>query len=86
MEAKLQTGEGKEIYRQRKKIVEPVLGQMKFNLGFRRFHSRGVDKADGEWTFLYLVHNIKKIYARTMAKGGELDDLRGELRVAYNPA
>ncbi len=33
MAAKLQTKEGKEIYRQRKKIVEPVFGQMKSNLG-----------------------------------------------------
>jgi hypothetical protein len=39
--AKLQTEEGKEIYRLRKKIVEPVFGQIKFNLGFRRFRLRG---------------------------------------------
>jgi hypothetical protein len=37
MEAKLQTEEGKKIYRQHKKIAEPVFGQIKFNLGFRRF-------------------------------------------------
>ena len=86
MAAKLQTEEGKEIYRQRKKIVEPVFGQMKFNLGFRRFHLRGLDKADGEWTLVCLVHNIKKIYARIMAKGGELDDLTRELQAAYNSA
>ena len=66
--------------------MEPVFGQVKFNLGFRRFRLRGVDKADGEWTLVCLVHNIKKIYARIMAKGGELDDLTGELQVAYNPA
>jgi transposase len=86
MRAKLRTEEGKEIYRQRKKIVEPVFGQVKFNLGFRRFRLRGVDKADGEWTLVCLVHNIKKIYARIMAKGGEVDDLTGELQAAYNPA
>ena len=87
MAAKLQTEEGKEIYRQRKKIVEPVFGQMKFNLGFRRFHLRGLDKAGGEWTLVCLVvHNIKKIYARIMAKGGELDDLTRELQAAYNSA
>jgi hypothetical protein len=60
MKAKLQTEEGKEICRQRKKIVEPVFGQVKFNLGFRRFRLRGVDKADGEWTLVCLVHNIKQ--------------------------
>ena len=86
MEAQLQTEEGKEVYCQRKKIVEPVFGQMKFNLGFRRFRLRGLDKAGDEWTLVCLVHNIKKIYARIMAKGGELDDLTRELQAAYNPA
>ena len=86
MEAKLQTEEGKEIYRQRKKIVEPVFGQVKLNMGFGRFRLRGSDKAGGEWTLVCLVHNIKKIYARIMAKGGELDSLTRELAAAYNPA
>ena len=86
MAAKLQTEEGKEIYRQRKKIVEPVFGQMKSNLGFRRFRLRGLDKAGGEWTLVCLVYNIKKIYARIMAKGGEFDDLTRELQAAHNPA
>ena len=87
MEAKLQTEEGKEIYCQRKEIVEPVFGKIKFNLGFRRFHLRGLDKAGGEWTLVCLIHNIKKIYVRIMAKeGGELDDLARELQAVYNPA
>jgi len=87
MEAKLQTEEGKEIYCQRKEIVEPVFGKIKFNLGFRRFHLRGLDKAGGEWTLVCLIHNIKKIYVRIMAKeGGELDDLTRELQAVYNPA
>jgi len=86
MAVKLQTEEGKEIYRQRKKIAEPVFGQIKFNLGFRRFHLRGSDKAGGEWSLICLVRNIKKIYARIMAKGGEMHDLTGELQAAYNSA
>ena len=86
MAAKLQTEEGKEIYRQRKKIAEPVFGQIKFNLGFRRFRLRGVDKAGGEWTLVCLVHNIKKICAKIMAKGGEMHDLTRELAAACNPA
>jgi len=86
MAAKLQTEEGKEIYCQRKEIVEPVFGQVKFNLGFRRFRLKGLDKAGGEWTLVCLIHNIKKIYIRIMAKGGELDSLTGELQAVYNPA
>ena len=86
MAAKLQTEEGKEIYRQRKKIVEPVFGQVKFNLGFSRFRLRGLDKAGGEWTLVCLVHNIKKIYGKIMAKGGEKHDLTRELQAVHNPA
>jgi hypothetical protein len=84
MEAKLQTEEGKEIYRQRKEVAEPVFGQIKFNLGFRRFRLRGSGKASGEWTLVCLVHNIKKIYARIRAKGW--GELKRELQAAYNPA
>lgn len=40
---KLQAEEGKEIYCQRKKIMEPVFGQMKFNLEFRRFRLKKCD-------------------------------------------
>ena len=31
------------------------------------------------------MHNIKKIYVKIMAKGGELDRLTRELEAAYNP-
>jgi len=33
-----------------------------------------------------MVHNIKKIYAKIVAKGGELDGLTRELQAVYNPA
>jgi len=36
----------KEIYRKRKKIVEPVFGQIK-NSGFRGFSLRGDEKVKG---------------------------------------
>jgi hypothetical protein len=45
-----------------------------------------LDKAGGEWTLVCLIHNIKKLYVRIMAKGGELDDLTRELQAAYNIA
>ncbi len=47
MAAKLQTEKGKEIYRKRKKIIEPVFGQLKFNLGLVRFRLKGLKK--GRW-------------------------------------
>ena len=59
---------------------------MKFNLGFGRFHLGGLDKAGGEWTLVCLVHNIKKIYSKIIAKEGELDSLTRGLEAAYNLA
>jgi hypothetical protein len=32
------------------------------------------------------MHNIRKIYARIRAKGGEADELTRELQAAYTPA
>ena len=59
---------------------------MKFNLGFGGFYLGGLDKASGEWTLVCLVHNIRKIYAKIMAKGGALDSLTRGLEAMYNPA
>ena len=74
MAAKLQSEQGKEVYRKRKEIVEPVFGQVKSNLGFVRFLLRGLGKAPGEWALISLVHNIRRIYAYLKAKGGGLTE------------
>ena len=47
-------------YRNRKKIVEPVFGQIK-NSGFRQFSVRGPTKVAGEFSIACIAHNIKKI-------------------------
>jgi hypothetical protein len=60
MREKMSHEESKEIYKKRKVIVEPVFGQIK-NMGFRRFHVRGFQKASGEFSFVCSVHNIKKM-------------------------
>jgi transposase len=60
MREKMSHEESKEIYKKRKVIVEPVFGQIK-NMGFRRFHVRGFQKASGEFSLVCSVHNIKKM-------------------------
>lgn len=57
---KMEKEESKEIYGKRKTIVEPVFGQIK-NSGFRGFNLRGRKKAEGEFSLVCAVHNIKKI-------------------------
>ncbi|MBL0380972.1 MAG: transposase [Desulfofustis sp. PB-SRB1] len=67
MNKKMQSPESREIYKQRKVIVEPVFGQIK-NSGFRGFTVRGKRKTRGEFSLVCAVHNIKKI-AQAMFNG-----------------
>ena len=62
MRAKLQSPEGKAVYRRRKAIVEPVYGQVKEVQGFRRFLLRGYENVCGEWPIACLCHNLLKLF------------------------
>ena len=52
MARRLRTAEGKAIYAKRKSIGETVFGFLKEVMGFRRFHYRGLDVAQGEWNLV----------------------------------
>ena len=85
MRDKMATVEGKKIYALRKITVEPVIGQMKENLGFRQFLLRGLEGANIELNIVGTVHNLKKIWKRLREKekmeGREREmrsDCRGE--------
>jgi transposase len=58
---KLISDEGRKEYQKRMHTVEPVFGNIKFNLGFRQFLVRGVAKVKGEFSLMCIAHNIKKI-------------------------
>ena len=60
MRAKLQTQRGRERYRRRKHIVEPVFGWVKQVLGFRAFSLRGLRKVAGEWSLVCLALNLRR--------------------------
>jgi hypothetical protein len=62
MTRKLATKKGRAVYALRKKIVEPVFGQIKEARGLRRFLLRGLKKVRGEWALIALTHNLLKIY------------------------
>lgn len=63
MRHRLRTPEGKVVYAKRKSTVETVFGIIKEVLGFRRFHLRGFDAAQGEWNLLCMAWNLKRMYA-----------------------
>jgi len=67
MNQKMEEEDSKEIYKQRKVIVEPVFGQIK-NTGFRAFSVRGKEKVAGEFSLVCATHNLKKII-KTIFKG-----------------
>ena len=58
---KLISDEGRKEYQKRMHTVEPVFGNIKFNLGFRQFLLRGAAKVKGEFDLMCIAHNIKKI-------------------------
>ena len=62
MRAKLCTAEGRDLYRMRKAIVEPVFGQIKAVRGIRRFVVRGFENARAEFRFIALTHNVLKLF------------------------
>tara|TARA_R110002072_G_C7891636_1_gene528850 strand:- start:56 stop:1408 length:1353 start_codon:yes stop_codon:yes gene_type:complete len=63
MAHRLRTDEGKSIYARRKSTVETVFGIVKEVMGFRRFHLRGLDAAQGEWNLVCMAWNVKRMYA-----------------------
>ncbi|MGP0069682.1 MAG: transposase [Isosphaeraceae bacterium] len=69
MKEKLRTASGKELYAARKKIVEPVFGQIKGCRGIRQFLLRGLEKVSAEWQLICLTHNLLKIWRRCCSVG-----------------
>jgi len=72
MNEKMEQESSKEIYKKRKKIVEPVFGQIK-NSGFRGFLLRGYEKASGEFSLACAAHNFKKIVKAIICEKVRLD-------------
>ena len=62
MKKKMETEEGRGIYDLRKIVVEPVIGNVKYNLGFNEFLIRGLSGAKLELNIASIAHNLKKIW------------------------
>lgn len=61
MMKKIDTEEGRRIYSQRMKIVEPVFGNIRWAKGLSRFTLRTKRKVNVQWLLYCTVHNIEKI-------------------------
>jgi hypothetical protein len=57
----LTSDSGKQLRARRLVEVETVFGHIKHNMGFRRFHFKGLQKVDTEWGLVYIAHNMRKL-------------------------
>lgn len=67
MEERLGSEAGAAAYAKRKTTVEPVFGNLKANLGFRRFSQRGLHAVRSEWRLICTVHNLLKLHRHRLA-------------------
>jgi Transposase DDE domain len=70
MRAVLKTELGKELYRKRVQMIEPVFGHTKHNRSVTRFHRRGRQAVRTEWRLLMATHNLGKLYRHQLATVG----------------
>jgi hypothetical protein len=59
---KLQADSGKEIYKKRKTIIEPIFGRWQHNWGVRRLRLRGLAGFSVELHLLAIAHNVTKLF------------------------
>ena len=54
-----------------KRPIEPeaVFGQMKYNMGYKRFRHFGKDKVTMDFAFFAIAFNIKKMVAKVRKQG-----------------
>lgn len=61
MAARLAEPANAELYKKRSHTIEPVFGNIKHNLGYRRFHQRGLKATNSEWRLICASHNLLKL-------------------------
>ena len=55
------------LYSKRSQTIEPVFGNIKANLGYRRFSRRSLPAANSEWRLICTVHNLLKLQQAQLA-------------------
>jgi hypothetical protein len=61
MRAVLASEHGKQLYRKRIQMIEPVFAHTKHNRLISRFHRRGRIAVRTEWRLLMATHNLTKL-------------------------
>lgn len=67
MKEKLAEPANAEIYSKRSHTIEPVFGNIKGNLGYRRFARRSLPAVTSEWRLICSAHNLLKLHQARLA-------------------
>ena len=59
---------GRDLLHHRQTTIEPRFGYLKHVLGFRRFHLRGLEKVQAEWSLLTTALNCRHLWQRRSAR------------------
>jgi transposase len=71
MRQKLRTAQGRQTYRRRQAVVEPVFGILKEQRGMRKFQRRGLEAVTTEWLMAVIAYNLTRI-----ARAGTIPPVR----------
>ncbi|KAF5412276.1 MAG: hypothetical protein C5S38_08540 [Candidatus Methanophagaceae archaeon] len=77
MAAKMQSEAGKEEYKKRKATVEWPFGNIKYNMKFREFLTRGIANVRNEFNLVCTAHNMKVMWAKLCRMGISLSEIVG---------
>lgn len=61
MRQRLDTEQGKAMYKKRLHPVEAIFGHLKFNLGYTYFLLRGLKKVNAEFKLMCITYNLRKL-------------------------
>jgi transposase len=67
MRARLDTEDGRRLYRRRQTMIEPIFGHTKHNRRLERFRRRGLAACQTEWRLITATHNLLKLWTATPA-------------------
>ena len=59
---------GSSLRKQRGIEIESCFGDIKHNMGFRRFHLRGIKKVETEFSLVAMAHNLRKLQIKQQKK------------------
>jgi len=62
----LKSDQGKQLRKKRSIEIESCFGDIKHNMGFRRFHVRGLHKVKTEISLIAMAHNLRKMHLQLL--------------------